>query len=55
MLSGMFDEGIQRFLSQQQKLNYFFILFLKKKLRWNSYIKATQNGGLSKEVACHEG
>ena len=24
-------------------------------LHWNLYIKATQDGGLSKEVACHEG
>ena len=25
------------------------------KVQWNLSIKATQNGGLSKEVACHEG
>ena len=24
-------------------------------LQWNPSIKATQDGGLSKEVACHEG
>ena len=24
-------------------------------IQWNPSIKATQNGGLSKEVACHEG
>ena len=33
----------------------FLFYFWKKKLQWNSFIKATQNGGLSKEVACHEG
>ena len=24
-------------------------------IQWNPSIKATQDGGLSKEVACHEG
>ena len=25
------------------------------RVQWNPFIKAIQNGGLSKEVACHEG
>ena len=29
--------------------------FVRRKIQWNPSIKATQDGGLSKEVACHEG
>ena len=28
---------------------------LRQKIQWNPSIKATQDGGLSKELACHEG
>ena len=29
--------------------------FAEKLIQWNLSIKATQDSGLSKEVACHEG
>ena len=39
-------------------LLFLFIFLLKVffcKIQWNASVKATQDGGLSKEVVCHQG
>ena len=39
-----------------KKLAYFETKkIIPSKLQWNPSVKATQDDGLSKEVACHEG
>ena len=34
---------------------HVLLTFLILVLQWNPSLRATQDGGLSKEVACHEG